>query len=154
MSKREDEKKKALAALSRIAYSSAMPAAAPSPVRATPPTRPAPPARPTKAAPPARATAASADAEKRKRQQMADRAAKADEARSLKQRRANELARGSDLQWRGMDPMGVPASIRRTGFDRQEATMSQKIQDVLGDTKEKAGRAKAREKGKRAGGKR
>jgi hypothetical protein len=50
-----------------------------------------------------------------------------------------------------MDRMGVPASIRRTAFDREEPSVAQKISDVLGEAKEKEGRAKARDKGRRQG---
>jgi len=79
-------------------------------------------------------------------------AAKQQEERRLRALREQKLQQGATASWRGMDRMGVPASIRRTPFDREEPSVSQKIQDVLGDAKEKEGRAKNREKGKRQSG--
>lgn len=161
MSRREKEKQEALGKLARFATSapSAPPPARapsrPSPARAPSVPRAQPPA-PTAARPRPSSTPARADpaaAARARAVKLADRKAKLEEERGLKQRRANEIARGTNLPWRGMDSMGVPASIRRTGFDRTEATTAQKIQDVLGEVKEKDGRAKARAKGKRQGGK-
>lgn len=82
---------------------------------------------------------------------MEDRREKLAEERALRERRERELARGANLSWRGMDHMGVPASIRRTGFDREEPTVAQKLHDVLGEAREKEGRAKNRDKGRRQG---
>lgn len=154
MSRREKEKQEALGKLAKFAYSAPTPPAAP-PAPARPATKPAParPTAPRTPAPAPRAPLATQDAARARTKQAAERKAKLDEERALKQRRANELARGTNLPWRGMDTMGVPASIRRTGFDRDEASTTQKIHDVLGETKEKDGRVKHRAKGKRQGGK-
>jgi len=152
MSRREKEKAASLDKLGKLAYSTP-----PAPARPPPP-KPAAPARPApKAVAPPRAstpTAGAAAAARARERQLAERREKLAEEKSLRERREKELARSSGLEWRGMDRMGVPASIRRTGFDRDEPSTAQKIHDILGENREKAGRAKAREKGKRAGGKR
>lgn len=145
MSRREEEKKRSLDALSRIARSASPPA---SPTPSAPRPSPAPPPcapRPVPSRVP-RAPAASVSARAREKQ-LAQRREKLAEEKALRERRENELARASRLTPRGLDD--VPASIRRTGFDRVEPSVSQKIHDVLGDAREKQGRAKAREKGRR-----
>ncbi|HUR68634.1 MAG TPA: hypothetical protein VM370_05255, partial [Candidatus Thermoplasmatota archaeon] len=76
------------------------------------------------------------------------------EQAALKKRRENELAKNANLAWRGSGFTDIPASIRRTGFDVVEPSVSQKLHDILGDARQKESREKAREKGKRAGGKR
>lgn len=148
MSKREKEKRDSLDALARIARATSgpMPAAKPPPAPARAPARPQP--RPLPPPQPAVET----DADRARKRRLKERQEKLAEEKALKDRRASELARGSNLEWRGGGFGDIPASIRRTGFDRQEPTVSQKIQDVLGDAREKEGRAKAKAKGKRVGG--
>jgi len=80
--------------------------------------------------------------------------AKLEEEKRLRDMRAQKLAGGANLKWRGMPWGDVPTGIRRTPFDRDEPSVHQKIGDVLGDAKEKEGRAKAKAKGKRQGGSR
>ena len=144
MTRREKEKKDSLDALARIAASVGFGAnekpKAPSKTTASasaPKPKPAPVAKPLDA---------------KKAAQLDERRTKLAEEKALKQRRANELARGGNLQWRGGGFTDIPASIRRTGFDRVEPSVSQKISDVLGDARLKEGREKARDKGKRQGG--
>ena len=146
MSRREKEKKDSLDALARIARATSgpMPTAKPTPASA----RAVAPA-PRQPKPQPQPPAVVSDA---RRAQQEARKAKLEEERALKERRANELARGSRLEWRGGGFSDIPASIRRTGFDTKEPTVSQKIQDVLGEAREKEGRAKAKAKGKRVGG--
>lgn len=153
VSRRDKEKAKSLDALAKFAYASG--GGAPTPPKPTPPApRPAPPAKakPPTAPKPAENPYAVTAAERARRAQAAERKAKLEEERVLKQRRANELARGSNLQWRGSGFTDIPASIRRTGFDRVEPTVAQKLHDILGDVKEKDSRVKHREKGRRQGG--
>lgn len=147
MSRREKEKAKSLDKLAKFAYGSASaPPPAPKPAPA-PPARIAAPRRPPPSSPlPSPSSASPTEA---RRKQLAQRQAKLEEERALKARRANELARGARIDMSRIDPFNVPASIRRTGFDRHEPSVSQKIQDVLGEAKAKEGRAKARDKGKR-----
>lgn len=152
MSRRDKERKASLDALAKIAYSvgGGAPAPAPKPQERQsslppPPPKPAPPA-------PAPAKRADPEAERKRRQQMESRRAKLEEDRMLRERRAATLQQNKNLQWRGMSIDGIPASIRRTGFDRIEPTVMQKITDILGDAKEKEGRAKNRDKGRRHGG--
>jgi hypothetical protein len=83
---------------------------------------------------------------------MEERKAKMEEARGLKERRERELSRSRNLEWRGGGFTDIPASIRRTGFDRQEPSLQNKLSDVLGDAREKESRARNREKGRRQGG--
>lgn len=147
MSRREKEKRASLDTLGKLAYSSPSPPPAlppkppPAPKARTPPLKPLPPAP----APPLRAEEVRAKQLKERREKLA-------EEKALRTRRAGELARASNVEWRGMDRMGVPASIRRTGFDRDEPSTAQKIHDILGENREKEGRAKARAKGKRLRG--
>ena len=153
LSRREKERKASLDALAKLAYSVGGGAPAPPP----PPQARAsslPPARPKEAPKPAQPAAKRADpeAERRRRQQMESRAAKLEEDRMLRERRAQQLHRNANLEWRGMSNDGIPTSIRRTGFDREEPSLKQKIGDILGDAKEKEGRAKARDRGRRQGG--
>lgn len=151
MSRREKEKAKSLDALAKIAYSSpgapppkpAAPAQAPRPRPSSSPSPPAP--RP----PPAYGETA---AERARKKQLAERREKLEEEKRLRARRAGDLAKGARMDMSRIDPFNIPASIRRTGFDRAEPSVAQKLQDVLGDLKEKEGRAKARDKGKRQGG--
>lgn len=150
VSRREQEKKRSLDALSRIAYTSPgapapVPKPAPAPAAARAPAAP----RPTPKAPPTPAANAAARA---RGKQLEERREKLEEEKLLRTRRAKELARGSRLEWRGGGFTDIPASIRRTGFDRDEPSTSQKIHDVLGDPREKDGRTKAKSKGKRQGG--
>lgn len=78
------------------------------------------------------------------------RRAKQAEAQALKDRRAGEVARASNLQWRGMSRDDhIPQSIRRTAWVRTEPNVQEKIRDVLGDPREKEGRVKNRERGRR-----
>lgn len=149
VSRREEERKKSLGLLSRIAH------------QATPPPPPSAPAPPPRPAPlPAKQPAARAPAPAKKvapTRRAIDpafegRRAKQEEERRLRQLRKNTLVQNQNLEWRGMDHMGVPASIRRTGFDRVEPGVQQKIQDILGEAREKEGRAKNRDRGRRAGG--
>lgn len=152
MTKREEEKRKSLADLARVAEKAeAMPWLD---KRVAPPPPPKPAAPPPRAAPrpaPPPTTPSPSDAERARRAKLADRKAKLEEERALKQRRAGELSRATNLQWRGMSWGDVPSSIRRTPFDRAEPSVTQKITDVLGDAKEKEGRAKHRAKGKKQG---
>lgn len=83
---------------------------------------------------------------------MEERKAKLEEERLLRERRERELLRSRNLQWRGGGFTDIPASIRRTGFDRAEPPLDAKIGDVLGTPQEKEGRAKNRDKGRRQGG--
>lgn len=143
MSKREREKKNSLDALSRIAYS----VGGGNPDGPAPPKKTTlPPVSPKKALPVAKRS------DPARVKQTVQRREKLAEDHALKQRRTNELARSGNLQWRGGGFTDIPASIRRTGFDRHEPSVSQKITDVLGDAREKEGRSKARDKGKRQGG--
>ena len=159
MSRRDKERKESLAALGRIADAVSRPvvppkpspsvpqaprpaAPAPRPAPAPPPLRPAPPPKP----------AFETEADRKRRLQMEDRKAKMDEQRLLKERRERELSRSRTLEWRGGGFTDIPASIRRTGFDRQEPSLENKLGDVLGALKEKEGRVKNREKGRRHGG--
>lgn len=150
-SKREEEKKRSLGFLAGIAEKSeAQPwldrkAASPAPARA-------PPARPKPRPAPAPAAPLPTDADRKRRRALEERAAKLEEERTLRERRARELAKGANLEWRGMSRAGVPTGIRRTAFD-PEPSLAQKIDDVLGKPPEKEGRAKARDKGRRLGGK-
>ena len=147
MSKREADKRKAIDALARIAYSAGSAPPPPAPKGRAPP----PPAPPKpKAAPTPRRAPDAADLARAK--QLAQRREKLAEERALRERRANELARNARIDRSRIDPFGVPTSIRRTGFDRVEPSTSQKIQDVLGDARAKEGREKARAKGRRQGG--
>lgn len=153
MSRREKDKQASLDALAKIAYASGGGAPAPTPKPQTAPSSlPRAPPKPAPAAPSRPKTLAETEAEKKRRQQIEERRAKLEEEQRLKQRRANELARSTNIQRRGMDDMGVPSSIRRTGYDRQEATVAQKLHDILGETKIKESREKARDKGRRQGG--
>jgi hypothetical protein len=146
MSRREKEKAKSLDALVKIAFSAG---GAPTPPTPVPPKVLAP-ARPASSVPaPTRGAAASSFA---RNKQLEERREKLAEEKALKTRRASELTRSTHLPWRGGGFTDIPASIRRTGFDQVEPSTSQKIHDVLGDAREKAGRAKAKEKGKRQGG--
>lgn len=153
MTKRERDKKASLDALAKFAYS--VGGGAP-----TPPPRPAerasslppPPPRPKVSPPPAPRAAPDPAVERARRAKLEERRAKLEEERRLRERRAGELARSTSLQWRGMSIDGIPTGIRRTAFDRVEPSVSQKIQDVLGDPAEKEGRAKNRDKGRRQGG--
>ena len=147
MSKREKEKTRSLDALARIAYSSGAPP--PAPPKPAPPPAPARP-RPQAPSPPPSPRAAESD--RARRAQAAERKAKLEEESALKKRRANELARGARMDMSRIDPFNIPASIRRTGFDRHEPSVAQKLQDILGEAKEMEGRAKAKQKGKRQGG--
>lgn len=150
VSRREKEKAKSLDALSKFAYASSAPLPAPKPSAAAPASRARPPPRPSP--PPSPSPYLETDADRARRKQMEERRAKLDEERALRARREGELARGSNLQWRGGGFTDIPASIRRTAFDRQEPNLHQKLADVLGEVKEKESRAKNREKGKRQGG--
>lgn len=146
MSRRDKEKARSLDALAKFAYASGGGATAPPPKPAAPMRpRAAPPPPPPRPEPAYQET----EADRLRRKQMGERKAKLEEERLLKQRRANELARGSNLPWRGSGFTDIPASIRRTGFDRVEPTVSQKLHDILGETKEKESRVKHREKGRR-----
>jgi colicin import membrane protein len=141
VSRREDEKKRSLSALGRIAdRAKETPWARPEPKRVPPPPpkpKPAPPPPPPAPSDPARL------------KRLQERREKLEEEQRLRERRERELRGGASLEWRGMSHMGVPSGIRRTAFDRVEPSVSQKISDVLGDAKEKEGRAKARAKGRR-----
>lgn len=156
MSRREKEKEESLAALRKIAFgiSGGAPGPAPqAPARQSslPPAQPKAPPPPPKPTPKALANPA---AERDRVKRMEERRAKLEEERLLRERRQNELHRSKNLEWRGMGGLNdVPASIRRTGFDRQEPTLLTKIDDVLGPAREKEGRAKNRDKGRRHGGK-
>lgn len=150
MSRREKERKASLDALGKLAYSVGGGAPPPPPPPAAkrsslPPPKPAPSPAPAP-------RAADAAASRNRQSQLAARQEKLAEERALKQRRENELLRSRNLEWRGMSNDGIPASIRRTGFDRVEPNVSTKITDVLGAPREKEGRAKARDKGRRQGG--
>lgn len=150
MSRREKEKAKALDALARIAYSSASaPPAKPPAPRAQGP-RPSP--RPSPSPPAPRPPPGESAADLARRKQLAERREKLEEEKRLRARRAGELAKGARIDTSRIDPFNIPASIRRTGFDRVEPTVSQKLQDILGDAREKEGRAKAKARGKRQGG--
>lgn len=148
MSRREKEKERSLAALGKIAYSAGAPLPSVKPALPTPPPRPIPAAaKPPPAAkkPPQRP--------QQSRDPLEGRQAKLEEAKLLRERREQELFRSKNLEWRGMGGMDhVPASIRRTAFDRQEPSLLSKIDDVLGAPREKDGRAKNRDKGRRQGG--
>lgn len=149
VSRREKEKAKSLDALARIAYSS--PGAPPSKPSAPAP-RPSPRPSPPPPAPRPSPSHGETSADRARRKQLAERKEKLEEEKRLRARRANELAKGARIDTSRIDPFNIPASIRRTGFDRVEPTVSQKLHDILGDAKEKEGRAKARDKGKRQGG--
>lgn len=150
VSKREEEKRKSLAALKGIAEvaTRAFPEA-PRP-RDAPRPAPKPPATPKPPALPA--AKPETEATRAKRRQMEERREKLAEERALKERRGNELRRNSSLEWRGMDLGNVPTGIRRTAFDRVEPSVSQKIEDVLGAARLKESREKMRDKGRRQGG--
>lgn len=158
MSRREEDKRKSLSFLGKIADQAAapFPAAKPAARPPPPPPRPQPAAPAPKRAPtppPAPTLSPSAyQEERRRRAQMEERKAKLEEERMLKQRRQNELHRNANLEWRGMDMGKMGAGVRRTAFDRVEPTVTQKIEDVLGAAKEKESRVKNREKGRRMGG--
>lgn len=154
MSKREQDKAKSLDALAKFAYASGGGAPAPPPKPSAPPTRPATAPKPAPKPQPRAAPTFETEADRLRRKQIEERKAKLEEERLHKQRRANELARGTNLPWRGSGFTDIPASIRRTGFDRVEPTVSQKLHDVLGEVREKDSRVKNREKGKRQGGNR
>jgi hypothetical protein len=160
VSRREEEKRKSLGALFRIAEQAKAPILTPQAKAAAPPPPP-PPSLPRPApakrapAPPASKAAPSPAAyqeERRRLAQAQERREKLAEERALRERRQRELARNANLDWRGMDNLGVPTGIRRTAFDRVEPNVSQKIEDVLGAPREKEGRAKNREKGRRQSG--
>lgn len=154
MTRREKDKQASLDALAKFAYAAGGGAPVPPPKPQAAPSslpRVAPKTAPKPAAP-RPATAVEMEGEKRRRQQMEDRKAKLEEEKALKQRRANELARANRLERRGMDAMGVPASIRRTGYDVVEPTVAQKLHDILGEAKLKESREKMRDKGRRQGG--
>lgn len=161
MSRREKERQESLDLLARIVARSTQAPPQPKPATAPPPPRPAP--RPMAPAPPParRAPAppppppnpyATTEAERLRRRQMEERKAKLEEERALRDRRAGELHRARSLEWRGGGFSDIPASIRRTGFDRREPTVDAKITDVLGAAREKESRLKNREKGRRQGG--
>ena len=151
MSRRDKDKKASLDALAKFAYAAGGGAPAPAPRAPTPAPRPVAPKPAGKPASPARADPA---AERARRKQMEERKAKLEEERALRERRAGELMRGATAPWRGSGFRDIPSSIYRTGFDRDEPTVSQKLNDILGDARQKESREKARAKGKRAGGKR
>ena len=149
MSKREKDKAKSLDALARIAYSSpSPPPPPPKPAPTTAPVRPPPQAPSPQPKSPYLETAA----DRARKAQAAERKEKLEEQSALKKRRANELAKGARMDMSRIDPFNIPASIRRTGFDRHEPSVAQKLQDILGEAKEKESRAKAKAKGKRQGG--
>lgn len=151
MSRREKDKQASLDALAKIAYSTGGGAPPPPPKpQAAPSSLPRAAPRPTPK--PKAFTPAETELDKKRRAQIEERKAKLEEEKLLRQRRANELARGANLPRRGMDNMGIPASIRRTGFDREEPTVAQKLHDILGEAKLKESREKARDKGRRQGG--
>lgn len=158
MSQRDKERKDSLAALGRIAESVSKPIVPPKPSPSLPQPRPAAPAPRPAAKAPAPAPAApmrpafETEADRKRRLQQEDRKAKLEEARALKERRERELARSRNLEWRGGGFTDIPASIRRTGFDRHEPSLESKIGDVIGAAREKEGRVKHREKGRRHGG--
>jgi len=87
-----------------------------------------------------------------RRKQLAERREKLEEERRLRDRRQNELARNARITTERIDPFNIPASIRRTGFDRVEPSVAQKLQDILGEAKQKESRLKNRDKGRRQGG--
>lgn len=154
MTAREDERKKSLDALRRIAdESQAMPwlkkEKTKPPARVPPRMPPAPAEKEHSQAPTPRA---SPPARPRIDPRFEGKRAKLEEEKRLRDRRTSQLAGGKDLQWRGMSWGDVPTGIRRTPFDRKEPNVTQKINDVLGDAKEKEGRAKAKAKGKRQSG--
>lgn len=149
MAKREQEKRASLDALAKIASRAAQAPPPPKPVAADPRAAPRPPAAPRPAPSLPRLET---EADRARRRQMEERKAKLEEERMLRLRREQELARGAASTWRGQGFRDIPASVYRTGFDRAEPTLAQKVQDVLGDAREKEGRAKAREKGRRHGG--
>lgn len=161
MSRREKERKESLDLLGRIAESVGRPVVPPKPSPSIPaprpavarpaPGRPAAPSRAPAPPPPAPAYATS-EAERTRKRRMEERKAKLEEERALRERRERELARNRSLEWRGGGFTDIPASIRRTGFDRQEPSLDAKIGDVLGTAQEKEGRAKSRDKGRRQGG--
>lgn len=146
---RAEDKKKSLAALGRIAErANETPWVKPDPRPAPSAARPPPPSA-LPSPPPSLSDITAARARAKK---LEERRLKLEEEKRLKARRANELQRGSSLEWRGMGMRDVPASIRRTAFDVVEPSVSQKISDVLGDAREKEGRAKAKDKGRRQRG--
>jgi hypothetical protein len=151
VSRREKEKRDSLAALGRIAERARetpwVPKPPPKP--AAPRAPPPPPRAPPPPAPPALADPA---AERARLRKLEERRAKIEEEKRLRERRARELQRGATLDWRGMPTGDVPTGIRRTAFDREEPTVAQKIHDVLGEARQKEGRAKARDRGRRQGG--
>lgn len=147
--KREDEKKRSLAALRGIAEVATR--AFPEAPRPRDAPRPAPgPAPQAKAPPPA--AKPETEATRARRRQQEERREKLAEERALRERRGAQLRRSSSLEWRGMDLGNVPAGIRRTAFDRAEPSVSQKIEDVLGAARLKESREKMRDKGRRQGG--
>jgi hypothetical protein len=151
---RDEERKKSLAALRRIAEESQrmpwLPKAPPKPRREPPRMGAAPPPEPRRprAAPPAAPPPARPKLDPR----FEGKRAKQEEERRLRALRERDLQRGAQATWRGMPWGDVPASIRRTPFDRAEPAVQQKILDILGEAKEKEGRAKHRAKGRRQGG--
>ncbi|MEA3199008.1 MAG: hypothetical protein QOE90_436 [Thermoplasmata archaeon] len=151
MSKREQEKKTSLDALARVAYAvgggNPHPAPPPKPKAKAPQPRPQPQPQPRPLAKPAEPAL-----DRARRAQLADRKAKLEEERALRERRERELAGGSNLAWRGAWTAGNLPGVHRTAFDRVEPSLADKIHGVLGDAKEKDGRAKNRDKGRRQGG--
>lgn len=155
MSRRDKERQESLDLLGRIAESVSKPIVPPKPSPSTPAAPRPRPAPPRPATVPERAPALPAPdaaAERLRRKRMEERRMKLEEERVLRERRERELARSKNLEWRGGGFTDIPASIRRTGFDRQEPSLENKIGDVLGATREKDGRVKNREKGRRQGG--
>lgn len=153
MSKRDEEKRKSLSDLARIADKAAAMPWLDKRVQPPKPAAPRPaPAKPRAAPPPAPAPSPSAEAEKLRRKRLEERRLKLEEERQLKERRQKQLQGAKGLEWRGMAWGDVPTGIRRTPFDRAEPSLQQKLSDVLGDAKQKEGREKARAKGKRQAG--
>lgn len=150
MTRREKEKKASLDALARIAYSSAPPP--PAPPRGAPSAPRPSPAAPPKPRPAPKPASMETEADRVRRRQMEERRAKLEEERALKARREGELARSQNLPWRGMGFNDIPAGVRRTAYDREEPHLGQKIQDVLGEARQKESREQHREKSRRSGG--
>lgn len=155
LSRREKAKKESLDLLGKIATSVGYGGQGPPPSPPKPrSTLPPPPPKPAAPAPkaPAPKTPAQQQAERARRVQAEERRAKLEEERRLRERRSNELARSQSLQWRGMGFNDLPVGVRRTAYDRVEPDVSTKIAGVLGDPREKEGRAKQRERGRHQGG--
>lgn len=161
LSQREKERKDSLAFLGRIADAAGKPMAPPKPSAGTTPATPPPRPQPPRPAPPAARPPPPAptnpyaqnEAERLRRRQMEERKAKLEEEKLLRDRRQRELARSNNLEWRGGGFTDIPASIRRTGFDRKEPDLNTKISDILGDARVKEGRAIHREKSRKQSGK-